>query len=330
MAITTINLTGTFLGPDDQPLRGTITLTPSSAFVDTEDALVIAPVPIDVSLDANGSFMQELPISDDEDSNPLDFTWKVREDLRAAGWRRTRIYSIRLPSDLVPDVDLSELDPVGADLGEVTLIQGPTGAKGPTGDTGATGPQGPTRPYQQLNMVGKIDNGYIVPARSASAAVNPGVSVGNMVMTPFIASDALQVNYLTAMSGSAFIVGAPTGVTLCRLGLYHLSGTTWSLVASTASDTTLWNAINTVYKRAVTSPYTLIPGDTYAVGQLRVGGSNATPIATAFTAANGGAPMAQITPALTYVYAASDLPSSIDASSLTAPVSVFYTVLTSA
>lgn len=70
---------------------------------------------------------------------------------------------------------------------------------------------------------------------------------------------------------------ASSGLTLARMGLYTFDGTTVTLVARTASDTTLFNATGTVFTRSFDttggypSTYTLTAGTRYAIAVVQVG-----------------------------------------------------------
>ena len=67
--------------------------------------------------------------------------------------------------------------------------------------------------------------------------------------------------------------------TLVRFGIYTRSGTTFTLVARTASDTTIFNTINTKYTRALDTTggypatYTLTAGQEYFISFIVVGNS---------------------------------------------------------
>ena len=70
---------------------------------------------------------------------------------------------------------------------------------------------------------------------------------------------------------------AAAGLTLCRMGLYTYNETTATLVARTASDTTLFTTVNTSYQRSLNttggypSTYTLTAGTRYGVAVAIVG-----------------------------------------------------------
>ena len=87
--------------------------------------------------------------------------------------------------------------------------------------------------------------------------------------------------------------------TLIRFGIYTRSGTTFTLVARTASDTTIFNATNTKYTRALNTTggypatYTMIAGTEYFISVIQVASTAADLLratarqATAANAATG-------------------------------------------
>ena len=74
----------------------------------------------------------------------------------------------------------------------------------------------------------------------------------------------------------------PSPLTLGRFGIYTRSGTTFTLVARTASDTTIFNAGNTKFTRALDTTggypatYDLIAGQEYWISAITVGNSAGT------------------------------------------------------
>jgi hypothetical protein len=96
----------------------------------------------------------------------------------------------------------------------------------------------------------------------------------------------------TTTISSLSIVSAATiasGTSLARLGLYTFDGTTATLVARTASDTSLLSTTNTVFTRTLSdvggypTTYTLQAGTRYALGFIFVGATPGT-VYTAFSA----------------------------------------------
>ena len=96
-----------------------------------------------------------------------------------------------------------------------------------------------------------------------------GQTSGVAVATYFTPTENMTVTQISYVGSS----GASSGLTLARFGLYD--GTT--LLARTASDTTLFNTANTVYTRSFDtaggypSSVNLIAGTRYAVGIIQVG-----------------------------------------------------------
>lgn len=84
------------------------------------------------------------------------------------------------------------------------------------------------------------------------------------------------------VSNIAFASGnvASSGLTLCRFGIYTRSGTTMTLVARTASDTTIGNTTNTKYTRALNTTggypatYDMTAGNEYYLAVVSTGTTN--------------------------------------------------------
>jgi len=64
---------------------------------------------------------------------------------------------------------------------------------------------------------------------------------------------------------------AASGLTLARIGIYSTDGTTLTPVASTANDTALWNATNTMFPKTFTAAWNKVAGQRYAQCLLAVG-----------------------------------------------------------
>lgn len=98
-------------------------------------------------------------------------------------------------------------------------------------------------------------------------------SSGNVLLTFFTPLVTLTVSQILMSSGAV----ASSGLTLARMGLYLATESAVTLVARTASDTTLFAAQNTQYARSFSTvgsfpaTYTLVAGTRYAVGVLQVG-----------------------------------------------------------
>ena len=96
---------------------------------------------------------------------------------------------------------------------------------------------------------------------------------GQLVFTRFIAERNFTVSNVIWCSATT----ASASLTLCRFGIYTRSGTTFTLVARTASDTTIFNTANTRYTRALDTTggypatYDFVAGSEYFTAVLQVG-----------------------------------------------------------
>jgi hypothetical protein len=100
-------------------------------------------------------------------------------------------------------------------------------------------------------------------------------SSGAVYFTTFTPAVTMTVSTITM-----FNIGAASGLTLARMGLYTHNGTTGvTLVARTASDTTLFQATNSNENRSFDTAggypatYTLTAGSYYAIAVITVGGT---------------------------------------------------------
>jgi hypothetical protein len=96
---------------------------------------------------------------------------------------------------------------------------------------------------------------------------------GTIFFVYFTPSVSFTASAITMVSGTT----AASGLTLARMGIYTMDETTATLVARTASDTTLFTTASTAYTRSLAtaggypSSYTLNAGSRYAVAVICVG-----------------------------------------------------------
>ncbi len=147
---------------------------------------------------------------------------------------------------------------------------------------------------------------------------NGSVATGNVYFTFFTPRWDCTIDEIRVVSAAT----AATGTTFARLGLYTFDGTTATLVARTASDTSLFASTNTAYIRSFNTTggypatYSLLAGQRYALGVLWVGSSPAT-LYTAFELIPSA--MSALSPRMTgLVSAQADLPAT--ASSFTSSI----------
>jgi len=221
--------------------------------------------------------------------------------------------------------------------GPASTVAGPTGPTGPTGSAGiavATSPLAYDSPTQTISLglpalKTSLDGYYTVTNTlednlgygNTTVDVTPRHSNGNALITAGTAYFTYFTPLTTTTVGNISVSSAgtiSTGATLIRFGLYTVnegSGAV-TLVARTASDVTIFSAINTLYTRAFSvtggypSTYTLQQGTRYALGIIVVGG---TP-GNAYLAGSGLIPvsMVSLTPIIrSFISAQSDLPTSV-------------------
>lgn len=162
-----------------------------------------------------------------------------------------------------------------------------------------------------------------IPRYNCGSAVSMGASQ-SMRLTYFTASVSGTFTQLKTISSTTAAGATPS---LCKMGLYSVDASgNGTLVASTASDTTLWSAANTVYTSATQASYTVTKGQRYALAVLVV---TAAAVPTVVGASMAGSAAANATMAESPRLAGalngqSDLPASFTDASLTGVASVFY------
>jgi hypothetical protein len=112
----------------------------------------------------------------------------------------------------------------------------------------------------------------VYPRGEATSGASAG-NLGQIFWIFFTPSVSLTVSSITYCSGTT----AGSGLTLARMGLYLFDETTVTLVARTASDTTLFTSTNTAYTRSFATAggypatYALTAGTRYGVAVIAVG-----------------------------------------------------------
>jgi collagen type VII alpha len=197
----------------------------------------------------------------------------------------------------------------GTGAGQITALAAGSNGSVLTADSLAVSGLSWTTVVPVSNMAGSINQSTSVidvyPRIGSSIST---LTNGTTYLTFFTPLWNLEVTSLTVISGNT----AASGTTLARLGIYTFDGTTATLVARTASDTTLFGSTNTVYTRLLNivggfpSSYTLQAGQRYALGVIWVGSTSPT-IYTAYNAVPGS--ISSLAPRITgSVPLQSDLP----------------------
>jgi hypothetical protein len=140
-------------------------------------------------------------------------------------------------------------------------------------------------------------------------------TTGTTYLTMFTPTWTATVSSISVASANI----ATSGSSLIRLGLYTVSGNTATLVALTASDTTLFSTTNTLYTRNFSTVsdfpanYTLVAGTRYALGVIVIA---STPGSLQMAWSSVPGTMSTLAPRITGAVASqSDLPVSISSMS---------------
>jgi Pectate lyase superfamily protein len=115
LALTTVTLTGTYVGGDSQPLAGQLVFVPSVPLTDMTNMIVLPQAQITVPLNSAGSFSVPLYSTDSGNLAPAGWTWQVTV---AAGGVAPETWNFFLPYADGATQDISSLTPVA----EVTPV----------------------------------------------------------------------------------------------------------------------------------------------------------------------------------------------------------------
>jgi hypothetical protein len=151
--------------------------------------------------------------------------------------------------------------------------------------------------YQNINFIpsATLDTVTRLIAMGFRALAN-----GTIVFGGFVPNANFTVSNITTVSHTSPATASDVGgTTVRRMGLYTYNSTSgaFTLVARTASDSTLWTTASTAYTRALAttggypSTYELVAGTIYAVGCIayNTGGTYGSPqLASSLAVSNGG------------------------------------------
>jgi hypothetical protein len=155
-----------------------------------------------------------------------------------------------------------------------------------------------------------VTTGEETVLRSGSTT-SVSLASGSMFLAHFTARKTETTTQVRMLSGST----PAASLTLAKIGLYSIAANgDGTLVASTASDTTLFNSGSTTYTRSWAVAYAKVAGQRYALAVLVVGTTAGQVVG--ISTGSSGAELA-ITPRVTGTLAAqADLPASYLAASL--------------
>lgn len=133
-------LTGSFQSPSGAPAQGKISFKPTTKIYDPDDAIIVNDSSLTATLDINGSFIIELPTTDNQLLRPKTWLYEVNERIYGA---KPEKYYIYFPYDDGLNIDISNVTitgslPASSGTSVAGVVQGPIGPVGATGATGSS------------------------------------------------------------------------------------------------------------------------------------------------------------------------------------------------
>ena len=178
----------------------------------------------------------------------------------------------------------------------------------------------PNVPSTDIYNGNAIVTGEEILPRLNTFGAQPSVS-GTVHLTYFTARKSETINNIRMLTDNT----AAAGTTLARMGIYSVGvNGDLTLVAATANDTTLFNAMYSPFSRALTAPFNKLKGNRYAAALLFIG--TTPPTITGLTVSGADA---SLPPRLCGIVAGqTDLPPSITAGSVTEDYRLFQATIT--
>jgi hypothetical protein len=138
--VLTRTVTGSYISANGNPAQGKISFRPTARILDEGDTIILNTASIVVTLDTNGAFTLELPVTDNTLLKPKEWAYEVTA--RIYGSQQVKFY-MQLPYGEGTPVNLVNLMSAGTSSTTVGTFSSQTAFRGPVGLTGATGPMGP-------------------------------------------------------------------------------------------------------------------------------------------------------------------------------------------
>lgn len=110
--VTTKTVQGRYIDLQGNPIAGQVKFTIVPVLVNSDDDSIIIPSTVTVDLDAQGGFAVVLPVTDDPDLDPTNFTYRVEE-----AFPRGRTYDIQVPTSSTSPINLADIVPAVASSG---------------------------------------------------------------------------------------------------------------------------------------------------------------------------------------------------------------------
>lgn len=230
-SLNTVTVTGTYYKADGTFETGTVSFTREVYLKSQTDNAFILPGTVTAILNVNGSISVSLPVTDDPDWLPVDWTYVVKETLSTG----SRQYFITLPQ-AGGNVDLADISPVNDPLGGVQYVSlaavgQPGGPAGPLDGSGKI-------PTAQLPAL-LIPDGGVTTAKIADLNVTTNKIADLNVTTGKLADGSVTVAKLANDSVSTLRI-IDSNVTTAKIA--DLNVTTGKLADDAVTTAKILNA----------------------------------------------------------------------------------------
>lgn len=141
----------------------------------------------------------------------------------------------------------------------------------------------------------------------------PAQSSGTMTLAYFVAQ---KTETITQVKMATTATAAAPTPTLCRIGIYRMTGEDGTLVASIPNDTTLFATANTLWVRTLSAPFSKVAGVRYAVANIVVS-AGAMPTFMGYSATNNSVAELAVLPRVCgSIVSLTDLPATFPSSNV--------------
>lgn len=189
--LSTVTVGGQYVDLTGSPIAGQVKFTPRSIIVDAFYNQIIVNRTVTVDLDATGSFTVVLPATDDPDTSPVSFTYKVEEAFTGG-----RTYDISLPA-AAPTINLADVAPA----------------------VPATGTEAST--YVLLATFTALETRVTAVETTTTAVNTAAVAAGTANTTLQTATTAAQTAATAAQSTASSASSAAASVALAQASVIH-------------------------------------------------------------------------------------------------------------
>ena len=181
MSLNKVTVTATYVDGEGNPCAGSVIFSPNTRLSAGADDLLVRPVPLEVTLSAEGTISAELYATDNADLEPSGWCWAVTENIT---FTTSSTWNFFLPYSGGATQDLSDLEPVAVAVATSSYV--PTSGGAMTGPLTLSG-----EPASALQAAPKeYVDAETTRAEAAEAALSSSLSSDVSGLAP-LASPAL-------------------------------------------------------------------------------------------------------------------------------------------